>query len=131
MISRTQLLEQSGLSSEKWRREPLEGTSGLCEKEHVYESRDNHSLPPPPMLLQSPRRSSARLGGEYIYTDGDGPQQEKPEHTADDPLEPLRLPPLAKISDFWKRYDRLADIHDKKLTSNLNANLDVLLIFVI
>ncbi|KIO23354.1 hypothetical protein M407DRAFT_46950, partial [Tulasnella calospora MUT 4182] len=32
-------------------------------------------------------------------------------------------------SDFWKRYDRLADIHDKKLTTNLNGNLDVLLIF--
>ncbi|KIO18561.1 hypothetical protein M407DRAFT_83807, partial [Tulasnella calospora MUT 4182] len=45
------------------------------------------------------------------------------------PLAPLRLPPLAQINDFWKRYDRLADIHDKKLTSNLNGNLDVLLIF--
>ncbi|KIO32702.1 hypothetical protein M407DRAFT_48666, partial [Tulasnella calospora MUT 4182] len=32
-------------------------------------------------------------------------------------------------SDFWKRYDRLADIHDKKLVTNLNVNLDVLLIF--
>ncbi|KAG9045647.1 hypothetical protein FS837_005924 [Tulasnella sp. UAMH 9824] len=47
----------------------------------------------------------------------------------DDPLAPLRLPPLAQISEFWKRYDRLADIHDKKMTSNLNGNLDVLLIF--
>ncbi|KIO32708.1 hypothetical protein M407DRAFT_50669, partial [Tulasnella calospora MUT 4182] len=31
--------------------------------------------------------------------------------------------------EFWRRYDRLADIHDKKLTTNLNGNLDVLLIF--
>ncbi|KAG8921074.1 hypothetical protein FRC01_000427, partial [Tulasnella sp. 417] len=34
-----------------------------------------------------------------------------------------------QISEFWRRYDRLADIHDKKLTTNLNGNLDVLLIF--
>ncbi|KAG9043495.1 hypothetical protein FS837_009474 [Tulasnella sp. UAMH 9824] len=47
----------------------------------------------------------------------------------DDPSAPLRLQPLEQISDFWKRYDRLADIHDKALTSNLNGNLDVLLIF--
>ncbi|KAG8923807.1 hypothetical protein FRC01_012309, partial [Tulasnella sp. 417] len=33
------------------------------------------------------------------------------------------------ITEFWRRYDRLADIHDKKLTINLNGNLDVLLIF--
>ncbi|KIO32700.1 hypothetical protein M407DRAFT_51584, partial [Tulasnella calospora MUT 4182] len=31
--------------------------------------------------------------------------------------------------EFWRRYDRLADLHDKKLTTNLNGNLDVLLIF--
>ncbi|KIO28215.1 hypothetical protein M407DRAFT_49521, partial [Tulasnella calospora MUT 4182] len=30
---------------------------------------------------------------------------------------------------FWKRYDHLADSHDKKMASNLNGNLDVLLIF--
>ncbi|KAG8898036.1 hypothetical protein FRC01_011054, partial [Tulasnella sp. 417] len=47
----------------------------------------------------------------------------------DDPYAPLRLPPLAQIGEFWRRYDRLADIHDKKLTTNLNGNLDVLLIF--
>ena len=58
------------------------------------------------------------------------PQQMLKEHGVDDPLAALRLPPLAQISDFWKRYDRLADIHDKKLTENLNGNLDVLLIFV-
>ncbi|KIO20125.1 hypothetical protein M407DRAFT_81916, partial [Tulasnella calospora MUT 4182] len=37
--------------------------------------------------------------------------------------------PLEKIREFWKRYDRQADIHDKKMTSNLSENLDVLLIF--
>ncbi|KAG8996974.1 hypothetical protein FRB90_012606 [Tulasnella sp. 427] len=36
---------------------------------------------------------------------------------------------LGEISDFWKRYDRLADSHDHKMSKNLNANLDVLLIF--
>ncbi|KAG8916898.1 hypothetical protein FRC01_002800, partial [Tulasnella sp. 417] len=61
------------------------------------------------------------------------PPQSQPQHNReylfDDPYAPLRLPPLAQISEFWRRYDRLADIHDKKLTSNLNGNLDVLLIF--
>ncbi|KIO20337.1 hypothetical protein M407DRAFT_30022 [Tulasnella calospora MUT 4182] len=47
----------------------------------------------------------------------------------DDPALLMGLPPLEKISEFWKRYDNLADIYDKKLTSNLNENLDVLLIF--
>ncbi|KAG9046590.1 hypothetical protein FS837_004009 [Tulasnella sp. UAMH 9824] len=55
--------------------------------------------------------------------------QSNQEHVFDDPLAPLRLPPLAQMGEFWRRYDRLADIHDKKLTSNLNGNLDVLLIF--
>ncbi|KAG9043656.1 hypothetical protein FS837_009302 [Tulasnella sp. UAMH 9824] len=45
------------------------------------------------------------------------------------PVAPNPGQPLEQISDFWKRYDRLADIHDKTLTSNLNGNLDVLLIF--
>ncbi|KAG8984337.1 hypothetical protein FRB90_005392, partial [Tulasnella sp. 427] len=36
---------------------------------------------------------------------------------------------LGEISDFWKRYDRLADSHDHRMSKNLNANLDVLLIF--
>ncbi|KAG8919523.1 hypothetical protein FRC01_001247 [Tulasnella sp. 417] len=61
------------------------------------------------------------------------PHQSQPqpnrEYLFDDPYAPLRLPPLAQISEFWRRYDRLADIHDKKLTTNLNGNLDVLLIF--
>ncbi|KAG8918526.1 hypothetical protein FRC01_001811, partial [Tulasnella sp. 417] len=61
------------------------------------------------------------------------PHQSQPqsnrEYIFDDPLAPLRLAPLAQISEFWRRYDRLADIHDKKLTTNLNGNLDVLLIF--
>ncbi|KIO28232.1 hypothetical protein M407DRAFT_72122, partial [Tulasnella calospora MUT 4182] len=61
--------------------------------------------------------------------EGQAPQQTIPEHVVDDPLAPLRLPRLTQIGDFWKRYDRLADIHDKTLTSNLNGNLDVLLIF--
>ncbi|KIO28229.1 hypothetical protein M407DRAFT_72109, partial [Tulasnella calospora MUT 4182] len=61
--------------------------------------------------------------------EGQAPLQTSPEQVVDDPLAPSRLPPLAQISDFWKRYDRLADIHDKTLTSNLNGNLDVLLIF--
>ncbi|KIO32699.1 hypothetical protein M407DRAFT_66471, partial [Tulasnella calospora MUT 4182] len=56
-------------------------------------------------------------------------EQANPQHVFDDPLAPLQLPPLAQISEFWRRYDRLADIHDKKLTTNLNGNLDVLLIF--
>ncbi|KAG8918700.1 hypothetical protein FRC01_001699 [Tulasnella sp. 417] len=55
--------------------------------------------------------------------------QSNREYIFDDPLAPLRLAPLAQISEFWRRYDRLADIHDKKLTTNLNGNLDVLLIF--
>lgn len=37
---------------------------------------------------------------------------------------------LGQSADFWKRYDRLADIEDQKLSKNLNGNLDVLLIFV-
>ncbi|KAG8979382.1 hypothetical protein FRC05_008367 [Tulasnella sp. 425] len=41
----------------------------------------------------------------------------------------MGLPPLEKISEFWKRYDRLADITDGKMTSDLSENLDVLLIF--
>ncbi|KAG8943618.1 hypothetical protein FRC04_002779 [Tulasnella sp. 424] len=61
--------------------------------------------------------------------EGTPANQATQEHVVEDPLAPLRLPALAQISDFWKRYDRLADIHDKKMTSNLNTNLDVLLIF--
>ncbi|KAG9043498.1 hypothetical protein FS837_009477 [Tulasnella sp. UAMH 9824] len=57
------------------------------------------------------------------------PVPTNPGQVVDDPLAPLRLQPLEQISDFWKRYDRLADTHDKTLTSNLNGNLDVLLIF--
>ncbi|KAG8912354.1 hypothetical protein FRC01_005140 [Tulasnella sp. 417] len=52
-----------------------------------------------------------------------------PEKVGDDAFATLRLPPLAQTGEFWKRYDRLADVHDMKLTSNLNGNLDVLLIF--
>lgn len=37
---------------------------------------------------------------------------------------------LTRLGDFWKRYDRLADSHDRKMSQNLNGNLDVLLIFV-
>ncbi|KAG9044371.1 hypothetical protein FS837_008259 [Tulasnella sp. UAMH 9824] len=36
---------------------------------------------------------------------------------------------FSRLTDFWKRYDRLADTHDRKMSQNLNANLDVLLIF--
>ncbi|KAG8960813.1 hypothetical protein FRC05_006558 [Tulasnella sp. 425] len=61
--------------------------------------------------------------------EGQTAQQTAPGQAVDDPFAPLSLPPLAQISDFWKRYDRLADVHDKKMTSNLNGNLDVLLIF--
>ncbi|KAG9043496.1 hypothetical protein FS837_009475 [Tulasnella sp. UAMH 9824] len=57
------------------------------------------------------------------------PAPPNPGQLVDDPVAPLRLQPVEQISDFWKRYDRLADIHDKTLTSNLNGNLDVLLIF--
>lgn len=55
-------------------------------------------------------------------------QQANPGQVVD---ETHTLPPnrLTRISDFWRRYDRLADIHDKKLAANLNGSLDVLLIF--
>ncbi|KIO33007.1 hypothetical protein M407DRAFT_65952, partial [Tulasnella calospora MUT 4182] len=36
---------------------------------------------------------------------------------------------LGQIADFWKRYDTVADSHDRKLSKQLNDNLDVLLIF--
>ncbi|KAG8916448.1 hypothetical protein FRC01_003148 [Tulasnella sp. 417] len=58
-----------------------------------------------------------------------GHLQASPEQAVEDALKSLRLPPLAQTGEFWKRYDRLADVHDMKLTSNLNGNLDVLLIF--
>ncbi|KAG8952434.1 hypothetical protein FRC04_004494 [Tulasnella sp. 424] len=57
------------------------------------------------------------------------PQQSSGEHFDDDPEKLMGLPPLEKISEFWKRYDRLADITDGKMTSDLSENLDVLLIF--
>ncbi|KIO20332.1 hypothetical protein M407DRAFT_220773, partial [Tulasnella calospora MUT 4182] len=41
----------------------------------------------------------------------------------------MGLPPLEKKSEFWKRYDRRADIHDNKMSEDLSENLDVLLIF--
>lgn len=37
---------------------------------------------------------------------------------------------LGQIGDFWNRYDKIADSHDRKLSKHLNDNLDVLLIFV-
>lgn len=37
---------------------------------------------------------------------------------------------LGQIADFWKRYDHIADSHDRKISKHLNDNLDVLLIFV-
>ncbi|KAG8948405.1 hypothetical protein FRC04_009775 [Tulasnella sp. 424] len=39
-------------------------------------------------------------------------------------------PGLSQRAEFWERYDKLADIIDKKLSENLNGNLDVLLIFL-
>ncbi|KAG9038885.1 hypothetical protein FS837_001150, partial [Tulasnella sp. UAMH 9824] len=63
------------------------------------------------------------------FLQGQPQPQTNREYVFDDPFAPLRLPPLAQISEFWRRYDRLADIHDKNLTTNLNGNLDVLLIF--
>lgn len=57
-------------------------------------------------------------------------RNQQPTVIPEDPLAPLHLTPLAQIRDFWKRYDGLADNHDKKLAFNLNGNLDVLLIFV-
>lgn len=56
--------------------------------------------------------------------------QSSRERFNDDPVTLMGLPRVEKISEFWKRYDRLADIHDNKMTSNLSENLDVLLIFV-
>ncbi|KIO20334.1 hypothetical protein M407DRAFT_81690, partial [Tulasnella calospora MUT 4182] len=41
----------------------------------------------------------------------------------------MGLPPLEKKTEFWKRYDRQADIHDNKMSEDLSENLDVLLIF--
>ncbi|KAG8948408.1 hypothetical protein FRC04_009778 [Tulasnella sp. 424] len=38
-------------------------------------------------------------------------------------------PGLSQRVEFWERYDHLADMHDEKLSKNLNINLDVLLIF--
>ncbi|KAG8980742.1 hypothetical protein FRB90_007518, partial [Tulasnella sp. 427] len=66
---------------------------------------------------------------EHSAMNEHSPQHITPEYGVDDPIAHLRLPQVAQISNFWKRYDRLADIHDRKLTSNLNENLDVLLIF--
>lgn len=46
---------------------------------------------------------------------------------------PSNLPPrihLGQIADFWQRYDKLANTHDRKMYQHLNDNLDVLLIFV-
>lgn len=37
---------------------------------------------------------------------------------------------FGNIGDFWSRYDRLASKHDKDMLARMNANLDVLLIFV-
>ncbi|KAG9048476.1 hypothetical protein FS837_012785 [Tulasnella sp. UAMH 9824] len=47
----------------------------------------------------------------------------------DDPEALMELPLSDKTSEFWKRYDRLADTHDTKMTEDLSENLDVLLIF--
>ncbi|KIO30249.1 hypothetical protein M407DRAFT_225094, partial [Tulasnella calospora MUT 4182] len=47
----------------------------------------------------------------------------------DDPKTLMGLPPSEKTSEFWKRYDRQADVHDTKMTGDLSENLDVLLIF--
>lgn len=33
-------------------------------------------------------------------------------------------------ADFWERYDKLADKHDKDMLQRMHSNLDVLLIFV-
>lgn len=88
------------------------------------------SAPPPPSSLQSMNRDRNSYRNTRVSMEARPPQQTTTEHLVDDPSAPTRLPPLAQISDFWRRYDRLADIHDKKLTSNLNGNLDVLLIFV-
>ncbi|KAG9028314.1 hypothetical protein FS837_003915, partial [Tulasnella sp. UAMH 9824] len=38
-------------------------------------------------------------------------------------------PKFGQVCDFWKRYDELADQHDKEMSKTLNGNLDVLLIF--
>ncbi|KAG8951393.1 hypothetical protein FRC04_006164 [Tulasnella sp. 424] len=56
-------------------------------------------------------------------------QQFSRERFNDGPVALMSLSPPEKKSEFWKRYDHLADITDKKMTSNLSENLDVLLIF--
>ncbi|KAG8971151.1 hypothetical protein FRC05_011435 [Tulasnella sp. 425] len=55
----------------------------------------------------------------------------KPQEPMDNSMAPgvKRSPVLTRMAKFWERYDRLADTEDKKLSENLNANLDVLLIF--
>ena len=60
----------------------------------------------------------------------DEPQQPGTQRFNDDPAVLMGLASQDAINEFWKRYDRLADIHDKKMTSNLRENLDTLLIFV-
>ncbi|KAG8946585.1 hypothetical protein FRC04_011563 [Tulasnella sp. 424] len=46
-----------------------------------------------------------------------------------DNYEPNISPRFGHVEDFWKRYDELADRSDREMVSNLNGNLDVLLIF--
>ncbi|KAG8915530.1 hypothetical protein FRC00_003277 [Tulasnella sp. 408] len=57
------------------------------------------------------------------------PQRLNNEDFNDDPEKLMGLPPTEKTTEFWKRYDRLADTHDAKMTEDLSENLDVLLIF--
>lgn len=39
-------------------------------------------------------------------------------------------PIFGELADFWIKYDKLADQHDKVMLDRLNRNLDILLIFV-
>ncbi|KAG8899949.1 hypothetical protein FRC00_000466 [Tulasnella sp. 408] len=57
------------------------------------------------------------------------PQRLNNEDFNDDPGTLMGLPASEKTTEFWKRYDRLADTHDGKMTEDLSDNLDVLLIF--
>ncbi len=41
-----------------------------------------------------------------------------------------RGPDSVDASNFWARYNKLADTHDSDMLGRLNGNLDVLLIFV-
>ena len=61
---------------------------------------------------------------------GPPPPDQANRKTVIDNYVPKVSPGFGYVDDFWKRYDELADRSDREMVSNLNGNLDVLLIFV-